>query len=156
MFNFRDTSGLFENFEVNADPFWPKVSRLLGGSIVFHALLILAIALIPPVRDALSIAMFFSGGSIVDRPYNKTHIENEGDITEITTEKFHYPEGYFAMDQMPLPTPTPTPPPVAVAAPFTPAPVPPAQLDPLAPPPKPSPRDIATATGCVPTPVLYA
>ncbi|HEY3102037.1 MAG TPA: hypothetical protein VGJ69_00505 [Pyrinomonadaceae bacterium] len=113
------------------------MSKLLGGSIVFHALLILAIALIPPVRDALSIAMFFSSGSIVDRPYNKTHIENEGDITEITTEKFHYPEGYFAMDQMPFPTPTPTPPPLAAAAPFTPAPVPPGQLDPLAPP-KPS------------------
>jgi hypothetical protein len=129
------TTGLFENVEVNADPFWPKISKLLGGSVVFHALLILAIALIPPVRDALSIALIFSGGSFVDRPYTKTQIENEGEITEITTEKFHYPEGYFAMDQIPLPTPTPTPPPVIAAAPFSPAPLP--QLDPLATP-KPS------------------
>jgi hypothetical protein len=156
MFNFRDTSGLFENFEVNADPFWPKVSKLLGGSIVFHALLILAIALIPPVRDALSIAMFFSSGSIVDRPYNKTHIENEGDITEITTEKFHYPEGYFAMDQMPFPTPTPTPPPLAAAAPFTPAPVPPGQLDPLAPPKPSASSSPLVAAKATPTPTPNA
>jgi len=131
------TTGLFDNFEVNSDPFWPKISKLLGGSVIFHALLILTIALVPPVRDALSLALIFSGGSIVDRPYTKTQIENEGDITEITTEKFQYPEGYFAMDQIPLPTPTPTPAPVIASAPFTPVPVPPSQLDPLATP-KPS------------------
>ena len=139
MLRFEEPTGLFKNIEVNSDPFWPKISKLLGASAVFHALLILAIALIPPVRDALSIALIFSGGNIVDRPYTKTQIENEGDITEITTEKFHYPEGYFAMDQIPLPTPTPTPPPLlATAPPFSPAPVPPSQLDPLATP-KPSP-----------------
>jgi len=139
MLRFEEPTGLFKNIEVNSDPFWPKISKLLGASAVFHALLILAIALIPPVRDALSIALIFSGGNIVDRPYTKTQIENEGDITEITTETFHYPEGYFAMDQIPLPTPTPTPPPLlATAPPFSPAPVPPSQLDPLATP-KPSP-----------------
>ena len=131
------TSGLFQDFEVNSDPFWPRISKLLGGSVIFHALLILTIALVPPVRDALSLALIFSSGSIVDRPYTKTQIENEGDITEITTEKFQYPEGYFAMDQIPLPTPTPTPPPVIASAPFTPVPVPPSQLDPFATP-KPS------------------
>src|ERR1044071_1797060 len=103
------TTGLFDHFEVNSDPFWPKISKLLGGSVVFHTLVILAVALIRPVRDALSIAMVFSGAGFVDRPYTKTTIENEGEITEIATEKFHYPEGYFAMDQIPLPTPTPTP-----------------------------------------------
>ncbi len=124
------TTGLFENFEVNSDPFWPKISKLLGGSVIFHGLLVLAVVLVPPVRDALSIALIFSGG-LVDKPYTKTQIENEGEITEITTEKFQYPEGYFAMDQVPLPTPTPTPVPVVATAPFTPVPVPPSQLDPL-------------------------
>ena len=133
MFRFGETTtGIFEDFEVNGDPFWPKISKLLGGSVVFHALLILVIAFIPPVRDALSLALIFSGGSIVDRPYTKTQIENEGEITEITTEKFQYPEGYFAMDQVPLPTPTPTPLPVVASAPFNPAPISPSQLDPLA------------------------
>ena len=121
MLRFEEPAGIFEHFEVNSDPFWPRISKLLGGSVVFHALLVLAIALIPPVRDALSIAMLFSDAGLVDRPYTKTHIEDEGEITEITTEKFHYPEGYFAMDQIPLPTPTPTPPPVIASAPFSPA-----------------------------------
>ena len=109
MFQFHDTGGLFEKFEINADPFWPKVSRLVGGSVIFHLILIACVVFIPPVRNALSIAMVISGGRLVDRPYKKTQIENEGDITEITTEKFHYPEGYFAMDESPFPTPSPTP-----------------------------------------------
>jgi hypothetical protein len=50
-----------------------------------------------------------SGGRFVDKPYMKTQIENQGDIVELTTEKFHYPEGYFAMDQPPLPNASPTP-----------------------------------------------
>ena len=129
MFQFHDTDGLFENFEVNAEPFWPKVSRLVGGSVIFHLILIACVVFIPPVRNALSLAMVFSGGRLVDRPYKKTQIENEGDITELTTEKFHYPEGYFAMDQSPFPTPTPTPQ-VIVPGPFHPQPVPPAQLEP--------------------------
>jgi hypothetical protein len=128
MFQFSDTGGLFEKFEINADPFWPKVSKVIGGSVIFHVLLIVAITLIPPVRDALSLALVFSGG-LVDRPYTKTHIENEGDITEITTEKFQYPEGYFAMDQMGMPTPTPTPAFAAAPPPFIPKSVPPAQLE---------------------------
>jgi hypothetical protein len=137
MLRFEEPTGLFKKFEVNSDPFWPRISKLLGGSVIFHGLLILVIALVPPVRNALSLALFLSGGSIVDRPYTKTQIENEGDITEITTEKFQYPAGYFAMDQIPLPTPTPTPLSVIASAPFSPAPVPPSQLDPFASP-KPS------------------
>ncbi len=120
MFQFQDTSGLFENFEVNAQPFWPKILKLIGGSTVFHAILVACVIFIPPVRDALSLAVIFSGGSLVDRPYTKTQIENEGDITEITTEQFHYPEGYFTMDQVPQPTPSPTP--VMASQPFTPTP----------------------------------
>ena len=148
MFQFTDTGGLFENFEVNRDPFWPKVSRLIGGSIIIHILLVIAVLFIPPVRDALSLAMILSGGSLVDRPYNKTHIENEGDITEIATDKFHYPEGYFAMDETAMPTPTPTP--MFIPPPFTPQPVPAAQLAPT-----PSPSASASplvASKATPTP----
>ena len=129
MFQFSDSTGLFQHFEVNADPFWPKVSRLLGGSLVLHAIVVAAVIFIPPVRNALSLAIIFSEGNFVDKPYAKTEI-GEGGVTEITTEKFHYPEGYFAMDQMPMPTPTPTPPPSVMASvPFNPAPVP--EFDPV-------------------------
>lgn len=145
MLQFSNTSGLFENFEVNREAFWPRIRWLLAGSIAWHVFAIFGIMTVPQVRDTLNIATLFSGSSIVDRPYTKTEIENLGEITEITTEKFRYPEGYFAMDQMPLPTPTPTPP-VIVSAPFTPAPIPPTQLDPFATPsPGSSPLDASKA-----------
>jgi hypothetical protein len=154
MFQFSDTGGLFENFEVNGDPFWPKVSRLLAGSVVLHLILVACVIFIPPVRDALSIAALFSGAGFVDRAYSKTQIE-AGDITEITTEKFHYPEGYFAMDQMPFPTPTPTPG-FAVMQPFNPAPVPPNQLDPSASPTPAVTPTVAVAANATPTPTPNA
>lgn len=130
MLQFSSTAGLFESFEVNREPFWPRVKWLLVGSMVWHLFAILMIVMVPQVRDTLAIATIFSDSSIVDRPYTKTEIENLGEITELTTEKFHYPEGYFQMDQMPFPSPTPTPPMIA-SAPFTPVPVSPAQLDPV-------------------------
>src|SRR5260370_30921735 len=61
MLNLSGTDGLFEHFEVNHAPFWPVISRLLVGSIILHAVLAAGIILIPPVRDALSIAVMFRG-----------------------------------------------------------------------------------------------
>jgi hypothetical protein len=109
MFNLAESHGIFENFEVNAEPFWPRISRWMGGSVVLHIILAMCVIFIPPVRDALSIALVLSGGRFVDKPYTKTQIENQGEIVELTTERFHYPEGYFAMDQPPLPNASPTP-----------------------------------------------
>ena len=105
MLNLTETTGLFENFEVNPEPFWPRISRLIVGSVALHVALVTFVILVPPVRDALSVAAMFSGAGFVDRPYSKTQIADEGDIVELTTEKFHYPEGYFAMDQQAMPTP---------------------------------------------------
>ena len=99
MFDFNETDGLFEKFEVNREPFWPRISWLIAGSGAWHLVLLACIILIPPVRNAFGLAVMFSGGGFVDRPYNKTEIGDEGDVYEITMEKFHYPAGYFAMDQ---------------------------------------------------------
>lgn len=150
MLQFSHTAGLFENFEVNREPFWPRVKWLLAGSVAWHLFAIFVIASVPQVRDTLRIASIFADAGIVDRPYDKTEIENLGEITEITTEKFQYPPGYFSMDQMPFPTPTPTPP-VMVSAPFSPAPVSPAQLDPFAIP-SPTPTAPLVASNATPTP----
>src|SRR5260370_5388846 len=97
MLDFTETDGLFGKYEVNREPFWPRISWLIAGSGVWHLVLVAAILLIPPVRDALSVAALFQGAGFVDKPYNKTQIENEGDITEITSDKFHYTDAYFAM-----------------------------------------------------------
>ncbi len=107
MLDLTETDGLFERFEVNPEPFWPIISRLLGGSIVLHVVLAAGIFFIPPVRDALAVAVMFRGAGFVDRPYNKTQIENEGDIMEITTAQFRYPDGYFATDAPAMPSPLP-------------------------------------------------
>jgi len=121
MFDFTETDGLFENFEVNREPFWPQISWLIAGSGVWHLVLLACIIWIPPVRNALNIVVLFSGGGFVDRPYNKTEIE-QGDITEITLEKFHYPEGYFAMDQQGMPIEQLPPPVPLIASEWSPGP----------------------------------
>jgi len=142
MLDLHKTSGLFENFEVNPEPFWPRITRLLGGSIAVHLVLIACVVFIPPVRDALSIAAMFSGAGFVDRAYNKTKIENEGDIVEISTEKFHYPEGYFALDAQALPSPTPG---IPIVPGFTPTTIPPSQLIT----PSPTPPPVATPSSAI-------
>src|SRR6185369_10853652 len=145
MLQFADTGGLFDHYEVNSEPFWPKLVWLLGGSAAWHLVLVACVLLIPPVRDALSVAAIFSGADFIDRPYKHTDIGDDADIIEFTTEKFHYPAGYFLMDnpglamqslpqfpvappftpaavsplatptETPTPTPTPTPPPLIAA-----------------------------------------
>src|SRR2546421_5839847 len=120
-FDFADTGGLFDHYEVNREPFWPQLSWLLGGSAVWHVVLIIMIVMILPLRDAFHITALFSGAGFVDRPYKHTEIGDDVDIIDFTTEKFRYPDGYFAMDQQgmpPLPSAS-----APVAAPFTPQPV---------------------------------
>jgi hypothetical protein len=102
MFNFADTGGLFDHYEVNREPFWPKMTWLVAGSGAWHLVLLVLILLIPPVRDAFSITAMFRDSGFVDKPYVHTEIE-DADIIDFSTGKFHYPEGYFAMDQQGIP-----------------------------------------------------
>ena len=102
MLNFADTGGLFDHFEVNREPFWPRIIWLVAGSGAWHLVVVALILLIPPVRDAFSITAMFRDAGFVDRPYSHTDIE-DADIIDYSTEKFHYPEGYFAMDQQGVP-----------------------------------------------------
>jgi hypothetical protein len=137
-FDFTDTGGLFEDFEVNREPFWPRIIWLVAGSGAWHFVLIACIVMIPPVRDAFAITALFSGAGFVDRPYSRTDIGDDVDIIDFTTEKFHYPEGYFLMDQQGIP-----PQQFPVMAPFTPASVSPAAY------PSPSPSVTTTPAGPV-------
>ena len=134
MLDFTETDGLFDNFEVNREPFWPRISWLIAGSGVWHLVLLACIILIPPVRDALSLAVLFQGAGFVDKAYNKTQISDEGDITEITLEKFRYPDGYFLIDQQGMPLQQ-----FPVAPAFIPPPFTPSQTAAASPTPAPSP-----------------
>jgi len=153
MLDFRETGGLFDKFEVNREPFWPRISWLVAGSGVWHLVLLACIILIPPLRNAFNIVVLFSGGGFVDRPYNKTEI-GDADVTEITMEKFRYPDGYFAMDQQGMPMPIqPFPSPAPFTPPFSPSlsPRPPATPTPF---PIADPSPAIAATSPSPSPAV--
>ena len=82
MLNFADTGGLFDHFEVNREPFWPRIIWLVAGSGAWHLVILALIIMIPPVRNALSIAAIFSGADFVDRPYSRTKIGDNVDILD--------------------------------------------------------------------------
>jgi hypothetical protein len=87
------TPELFEHFEVERVPRWPLLVRLLGGSIILHAVLLACAFYVPAVRNALNLASIFSGTGYVDQAYRKTSIGDRAQI--INLPKFQYPEGYF-------------------------------------------------------------
>jgi hypothetical protein len=136
-------SELFANFEVNKEARWPIISRLLGGSIVLHLLLLSCVIYIPGVRSAFNLAALIADTGFVDKAYDRTQIGDDVQLVEISREKFHYPEGYFALEGQTAVMP-PLPP---VAGPqFIAQSQPPVVQPELAPSPSPSPSPVATAS----------
>ena len=87
---------LFSNFEVNREPRWPIVLWLVEGSFAAHLLVLICVLYIPGVRDAFNIATLIGDTSFVDKPYEKTEIGDEVQLVELTSNKFRYPDGYWA------------------------------------------------------------
>src|SRR6185295_17797942 len=86
--------GLFEKFEVNREPRWHVLTKLVGASLVLHLVFVWMVIYVPAFRDTLNIAALVARTKFVDRDYEATQI---GDVQMVRlTEKFHYPEGYFA------------------------------------------------------------
>ncbi|MEP6740930.1 MAG: hypothetical protein ABJB61_00420 [bacterium] len=102
---------LFANFEVGKELRWPTILRLFGGSLAAHLLALACLMYVPAFRDALNLASLIADTSFVDTPYARTDIGDDVRIVELTSEKFHYPEGYFALDSQtqPLPAVAPAP-----------------------------------------------
>jgi hypothetical protein len=75
-----------------------------------HLLFIASVLYIPGVRDAFNLASLIADTKFVDKAYNKTEIGDDVQLVELTGEKFHYPEGYFAPEgALAIPSPTPLP-----------------------------------------------
>ena len=87
---------LFTNFEVNREPRWPTVLWLVEGSFAAHLLVLLCVLYIPGVRDAFNIATLIGETSFVDKPYEKTEIGDEVQLVELSSNRFRYPDGYWA------------------------------------------------------------
>lgn len=100
---------LFTNFEVNKDPRWPIISWLLEGSLAAHLLVLACILYVPGVRDAFNIAVLISDTTFVDRDYQKTEIGDDVQLVELASNKFRYPDGYFASETQAGVVPPPPP-----------------------------------------------
>jgi len=90
---------LFDKFEVNRDPKWPMLSRLVGASLIVHLALVWMVIYVPAVRDTVNIAALIANTKFVDQDYIATQIGDEVQI--VSLEKFQYPEGYFAVEAQP-------------------------------------------------------
>jgi hypothetical protein len=93
---------LFETFEVNNDSWWPKLSKLIGGSVGIHLLALVCLLYIPGLRDAFNIAVLLADTSFVDKPYDQTVIGEDIQMVEIAGDKFRYPDGYWAAENQPV------------------------------------------------------
>src|SRR5713226_6192554 len=133
---------LFANIEVNADPRWPVLLRLVAASLVLHLMLLVSVVYVPALRDAFNIASLIARTSVVDKPYAATEIGDEVKLVQLSTEKFHYPEGYFALDVTPKTVALPA---VAQADPFAPKIISQAQPQAAKPLSTPSPSPVPTA-----------
>jgi len=87
---------LFEKFEVNRNPRWVILTKLISASLVVHLVLLWMAIYIPAVRDTINIAALVASTKVVDKEYNRTQIGDEVQMLELA--KFQYPEGYFALE----------------------------------------------------------
>src|SRR5215813_9598806 len=87
---------LFANFEIGREPRWPMLLRLLVGSVILHSAIAATVMYVPTVRDAFNIAALAGKAGYVDKAYSKTAIGEGVEILDLG--KFHYPEGYFALE----------------------------------------------------------
>lgn len=88
---------LFERFEVNRDSRWRTLSRLISASLLLHLVLLWLMIYVPAVRETVNIAALIARTTFVDRDYEATQIADEVQIVQLS-EKFRYPEGYFALE----------------------------------------------------------
>ena len=143
-------SELFANFEINREPRWPLILKLLAGSLVLHSLTAASVVFIPGVRDAFNLASLIADTRFVEKDYARTEIGDDVQWVEMASNKFHYPEGYFAPEVPPgVVAPLPPPPPQFIAQAQPPGSVQPE----LGPPPSPSPSPSASPS---PSPLVTA
>src|SRR3984893_3234726 len=89
---------IFANIEVNRDPRWRVLLGLVMASLVLHMIGLVSVIYVPALRDAFNIASLIAQTSAVDKPYARTEIGDEVNLVQLSTEKFHYPDGYFSLD----------------------------------------------------------
>ena len=87
---------LFEKFEVNRESRRQVLTKLVGASLVIHLVFLWLIVSVPALRSSLNIAALIAHTRFVDKDYEATQIADQVQLVQL--EKFHYPEGYFALE----------------------------------------------------------
>ena len=132
---------LFEKFEVNRDPRWIVLTKLLGASLVVHFALLWVVIYVPTVRDTVNIAALIASTKFVEKPYEATQIEDQVQVVQL----FRYPEGYFTPDgQVAAELPSASVP--GVVDPFAPKIISQASSSPKEPEPSPSASPVASVS----------
>src|ERR1700752_2696286 len=90
-------SELFEKFEVNREPRWIVLTRLIGASLVLHLVGMALVVYVPALRDTLNISDLIANTRFVEKPYEATQIGDNVQFVQLS-EKFRYPDGYFAFE----------------------------------------------------------
>ena len=87
---------LFEKFEVNRDPRWQILTKLVSASLILHLALLWLVIYVPAVRDTVNIAALIARTKFVDKDYQATQITDDVQMVELS--RFRYPEGYFTLE----------------------------------------------------------
>ena len=132
---------LFEKFEVNRDPRWIVLTKLLGASLVVHFALLWVVIYVPTVRDTVNIAALIASTKFVEKPYEATQIEDQVQVVQL----FRYPEGYFTPDGQ-VAAELPPAPALGVVDPFAPKIISQASSLSKEPEPSPSPSPVASVS----------
>jgi len=90
-------SELFEKFEVNRESRWKILTWLIGASVALHLVCMALVVYVPALRDGLNIGALIANSRFVDKPYEATQIGNGVQIVQLS-DKFRYPDGYFALE----------------------------------------------------------
>jgi hypothetical protein len=90
-------SELFEKFEVNREPRWIVLTRLIGASVVLHVVCMALVVYVPALREGLNIGALIANTKFVEKPYDATQIGDNVQLVQLS-EKFRYPDGYFTLE----------------------------------------------------------
>lgn len=88
---------LFEKFEVNRDSRWRLLAKLVSASLVLHLGILWLLVYVPAVRDTVTFAALIARTRFVDEDYKATQIADDVQIVQLSN-KFRYPDGYFALE----------------------------------------------------------
>jgi len=102
-------SELFADSQINRDPRWPILLRLIAASLILHAALLASLVYVPGLREAFNIAGLLANTGYVDRAYLRTEVGEDVQMLTLA-DKFRYPPGYFATEEQLKALAVPTPP----------------------------------------------